>query len=297
MSTVAKQEEKDAARPSGVLDSAAEAPSAGPDSLPRGVRVTRHNTSVWRDGDFVSDYASRQLRGAETALIGVHRDLLQGRVLELGCGAGRLSGHLIALGGEFHGIDLSSAMVDYCRANYPGGSFAARDLRDLSPFEDASLDAVVATNNVLDVLEDAERREVLREILRILRPGGILSMSSHNREAIGSLRGPWDIRGARNAVRMAGKIALVPMRVYNRHRVIHLQRFEDDYALVNDDAHNFKLVHYYVAPGAQRRQLAEAGFEVLETRRSDGAEMAEDDLAQDCVEVHYVARRPGSDDS
>ncbi len=297
MSTVAEQEEKDAAGPSGVLDMAVDAPSGESDSLPREVRVTRHNTSVWRDGDFVSDYSSRQLRGAETALIGMHRDLLQGRVLELGCGAGRLSGHLIELGGQFHGIDLSPAMVDYCRAHYPGATFDTGDLRDLSPFPDESLDAVVATNNVLDVLDDAERREVLRDIRRILRPGGILSMSSHNREAIGSLRSPWDIRGARNAVRMAGKIALVPMRVYNRRKVIHLQRFEDDYALVNDDAHNFKLVHYYIAPGAQRRQLADAGFEVLETRRSDGAEMADDDLAQDCVEVHYVARRPGTDDS
>jgi SAM-dependent methyltransferase len=269
-------------------------PAVGSRWRPAPAGAEAHNLSVWRDGNFVRHYASRELRPAETMLMVNHRDDLGGDVLELGCGAGRLTGYLIEIGGRVHGIDLSPAMIAYCRAHYPGGTFAVGDLLDLSAFQPRSMDAVVATNNVLDVLGDADRRGILREIRRILRPGGLLWMSAHNREYIPRLRGPGDIR-SRDPVRMAGKLLLMPLRIRNRRRLTHMERSEAGYALVNDDAHHFRLIHYYIAPDAQRRQLEDEGFEVAETRLSDGRPAPQGTPASDCVEVHYVARRPLTD--
>ena len=141
----------------------------------------RLNAELWARGDFVEFYATRDLRPVEATLLDRYRDALAGRVLELGCGAGRLTGHLCELAQIVHGVDISPAMVAYCRQTYPRGTFSEGDLRDLSRFESGSFDVVVAPFNVLDVLGDAERRRVLKEIRRILDSGGLLIMSSHNR--------------------------------------------------------------------------------------------------------------------
>jgi SAM-dependent methyltransferase len=250
----------------------------------------RTNMSVWRQGDFVKHYATRVLRPAEIMILLCHRELFAGRVLEIGCGAGRLTGYLIELGQHVQGIDISPAMIAYCRQTYPAGDFSVRDLRHLSAFEEESLDVVVATNNVLDVLNDSERRRVLREITRVLRPGGLLTMSAHNRAFLPNLRLPTDLR-ARNLLRMAGKLVLMPWRMRNRRHLLRFQRFERDYAVVNDDAHHFKLLHYYISRDDQERQLEEEGFEFLECRDSEGREVAVGDSAANCAELHYVARR------
>lgn len=168
-----------------------------------------------------------------------------------------------------------------------------RDLRDLSDFETGSLDAVAATANVLDVLDDAERRRVLQEIRRVLRPEGLLWMSSHNRALLPNIRRPTDVR-ARSVVRMAGKLVLMPWRVRNHRRLLPFQRFERDYAVVNDEAHHFRLLHYYISPDAQERQLGEEGFEFVECMDSEGRTLSPGDGAADCAELHYVARRPSA---
>ena len=253
--------------------------------------VEAHNVTVWREKNFVKHYAGTELQRAEEIILAEEREDLRGRVLELGCGAGRLTGHLIQAGGAVHGIDLSPAMVEHCREHYPEGTFSVADLRDLSALQAQSVDVVVATNNVLDILDDDERRRVLREIRRILTPSGLLWMSSHNRDFLPNLKGPGDIRG-RNAVRTAGKLALLPWRTYNRRRLLPLQRFERDYAIVNDDAHHFRLLHYYISPAAQARQLGDEGFVLTGCRCSDGREISPEDVVSDCVEVHYLARRP-----
>ncbi len=249
----------------------------------------RLNLSVWARRDFVRQYSTDVLCPAETALLGAYREQLAGRVLELGCGAGRLTGHLIALGGSVHGIDVSPRMVDHCNAAYPRASFSVRDLCDLSAFETGSLDAVVATNNVLDVLDDPERRRVLAEIGRLLAPAGLLWMSSHNRDHLPYRSKPSDIRG-RNLVRTIGKVALMPMRVRNHRRLLRFEHFEPGYAVVNDEAHHFTLLHYYISRDAQERQFGEVGFELVECMDSDARVLAPGEGAPEKSELHYLAR-------
>ena len=138
------------------------------------------NSSVWSERNFVGNYATRALRPPEVVLLLRHAESLAGRVLELGCGAGRITGYLGARGGEVLGIDISPAMIDYCRKQYPELAFELGDLSDLSAHPDRSRDVVVAEFNVLGVLDDVERKRVLREIQRILSDDGLLIFSAHN---------------------------------------------------------------------------------------------------------------------
>ena len=90
-------------------------------------------------------------------------------VLELGCGAGMLA-LLKRKGVTLTGIDLSDAGAMAARRNGYDETFRA-ELSHL-PFADASFDYVVSLD-VLGHVEAEEKDEVLAEVKRVLRPGGV----------------------------------------------------------------------------------------------------------------------------
>jgi SAM-dependent methyltransferase len=250
------------------------------------------NARVWTRGEFLDEYASRRLRPVEAVLLDRYGTDLH-RVLELGCGAGRLTGHLLERSASVSALDLSPAMIAYCRRAYPRGDFEVGDLRDLSRFGKGSFEAVVAAFNVLDVVDDLERRAILAEIGRVLVSGGLLLMSSHNLAYAPLIEGPLRLH-AQSPRGLAHSIKGLPRRVRNRRRLRPLQRVESGYAILNDEAHDFALLHYYIARDAQERQLKEQGFELLECLDLNGQSVATGELAAQCPELHYVARLSAS---
>jgi SAM-dependent methyltransferase len=255
-----------------------------------GARSLQNNLARWRDGNYVADYDGDELAPVERVLLDRYRDELSGRVLELGCGAGRLTGHLLSIGRATYGLDISPAMIAACRRRFPEATFAEGDMRDLSAFHSGSLDAVVAICNLLDALDPAGRGQTLDEIARVLRPGGLLLMSAHNRAFMPHLRGPASIL-SRQPKQLAANIVYFPLRIRNHLRLRTLQRSGPDYALVNDNSHHYALVHYYITPQAQVRQLAKHGYAVAEVLDFDGRALGPEETADRHVCIHYVARR------
>ena len=257
-------------------------------------RLGRFNTTEWARGRYVGYYSHRQLRPVEVVLLCRYSADFAGCVVELGCGAGRVTGYLEQLAREAYGIDLSPAMIAAARARYHRTTFREGDLRDLSAFATGSVDTVFAGCNIIDVFDDAQRRVTLREIHRVLVPGGLLVMSSHNRAHVSRLHSPTHVRftGVRA---LAGDLARVPLRVARHRRLSAMQREEPDYAIVNNPAHDFSLVHYFVTAEAQRRQLDSEEFDTLGVFDQDGVQLRGDETAPDCLELHYAARtRPGA---
>jgi SAM-dependent methyltransferase len=252
------------------------------------------NAAQWARGDFVDLYASRRLRPVEAVLLDRYRQAFSGRVLELGCGAGRLTGHLSEVAREVHGVDLSPAMVAYCERAYPRASFSVGDLRELSGFADGGYDVVVAPFNVLDVLGDEARRQVLADARRLLAEGGLFVMSSHNRDYASRLASRlrlWARLWVGSPRRPLASIASLPRRFGNRRRLRALQRVEERYAVLNDEAHDFSVLHYYVSRDAQEQQMAAAGYAFLECLDLDGRSVNPRETASHCSELHYVAGR------
>ena len=139
------------------------------------------NLAVYRNADVVAHYAGLDgLTEAESHL--VERHIAPGaRILDLGVGGGRTTAALAARGGRYVGLDFSTEMIAHCRTRFPDLEFHVRDAADLSPFADASFDAAVFSINGLDYLvPDEKRRQCLREIARVLTPGGVFIVLVHN---------------------------------------------------------------------------------------------------------------------
>jgi SAM-dependent methyltransferase len=211
-------------------------------------------------------------------------------VLELGCGAGRLTGYLSEIAQIAHGIDISPEMVAYCRQAYPAATFSQGDLRDVGAMGRASFDAVFATFNVLDVLSDDERGQVLESIHNVLPAGGLLIMSSHNLAYAPHIGDALHVR-YQGLVGTAYHLLQIPRWRRNRRRLLPLERVEPGYSILNDISHDFLALHYYIAPEEQRLQLEEHGFDLIECLDLDGRRLEPGMTAPECPELQYVARR------
>lgn len=258
--------------------------------VPLASRQALVNEQLWANADLVEHYSNRVLRPPEVMLLIRHREALSGRVLELGCGGGRLSGYLIELSSQFCGLDISAAMIAHCRRVYAGGSFEQGDLRDLSRYADGSFEVVFASFNVLDVLDDIERRAALGEIRRLLCADGLLMMSSHNLAYAPYISKPTQLR-SRRPVQLVRQLRQMPRQIRNWKRTLPLQRAADDYAVLVDEAHDYSILHYYVDRDAQERQLSALGFTLLECLDLDGRPVQAGDSAASHPELHYAARR------
>jgi SAM-dependent methyltransferase len=251
--------------------------------------IAEINNGVWGRGRFVGQYSSRALRPVEVTLLVRYRDDLHGRMLEIGCGAGRVTSYLADLADDLHALDISPRMVETARRRVPSATCHVADMTDLSRFEAEPFDAVLALYCVLDVLEDDERRAQLDRMYEIISPGGTLVISTHNRAHLPQVRGP-HVRTS-DPVKLAADVVRLPRRFRNHRRVRDLEREAQGYAIANDSAHNYSLLHYYISRDDQERQLADHGFELIECLDLDGNTVEPGDSAGGTPELHYVARR------
>lgn len=124
-----------------------------------------------------------------------------GRLIDLGCGTGRLSVHFAAKGYDCLGVDLSEEMLAKAKANWERTALMARtplhtgdgelgfppsfveaNLVDLKEFADASFDYSACLFSTLGMVRgDENRAKVIANTLRLLKPGGRLVLHVHNR--------------------------------------------------------------------------------------------------------------------
>jgi len=101
----------------------------------------------------------------------------RGEVCEIGCGPGHISRYLQDRGATMRGIDLSREMVKCARRLNPDISFTHGDMLALK-LPDATLAAIVSFYAIIHLERDKVPR-ALREMNRVLQPGGLLLLSFH----------------------------------------------------------------------------------------------------------------------
>jgi SAM-dependent methyltransferase len=99
------------------------------------------------------------------------------RILDAGCGPGRVGGRLGILGHHVVGVDIDPELIAAAEAEHPGVIWLSRDLAVLDLAVDGiseRFDVIVSAGNVMTFLDPATRRDVLGRLAAHLTPDGRL---------------------------------------------------------------------------------------------------------------------------
>ncbi len=101
------------------------------------------------------------------------------RVLDFGCGVGRVMRHWAAVSGpELHGTDYNPTLIKWCQTNLRFARFQVNPLAGTMPFADEHFDFIYALS-VFTHLTNAQQDFWMTEFRRLLPPGGHLLLSTH----------------------------------------------------------------------------------------------------------------------
>ena len=172
----------------------------------------------WTSEAFLADGRTM----VEQAMRWLGDDVERGRMLEIGCGAGRTA---LAFAEAFEfvdGVDISPRMIDLAvKGGLPENvRLQASDGESLALFDDASFDFVFSEHVFQHVADKAVIARYVREIGRVLRPGAVaLLQFDTRRKGLDAL-----LYGA------------VPRRLLPRERREFMRRYRRDPSWVRDVA-------------------------------------------------------------
>ncbi|GGM24110.1 hypothetical protein GCM10011608_06200 [Micromonospora sonchi] len=150
--------------------------SAGTGNPTRWVTDTGPEHSQW----YVDRFRRLAAEGADLAGEARLLDTLvppRSRILDAGCGTGRVGAELAARGHTVVGVDADPVLIEAARADHPGPRWLVGDLAELDlaaagvvePF-----DAAVLAGNVMTFVAPGTEATVLRRVAEHLRPDGVI---------------------------------------------------------------------------------------------------------------------------
>jgi SAM-dependent methyltransferase len=220
--------------------------------------MTITNERTYRAADVVAFYTrASKLQPPEAAILSrVKSRSLAPRMLDLGVGGGRTTAHFSSIAKTYLGADYSAEMVRACTARFPHLRFVQADARAMPEFYDGSFDFVLFSHNGIDSVDEDGRMRALREVRRVLAPGGSFAFSTHNLNSCPALffGSPGD--GILSKLFLARRRAKV-----RAHNASWDELRLRDAALINDGAFQFRLTTFYIKPSAQIAHLVRAGFD------------------------------------
>lgn len=201
------------------------------------------NTDSFSQEYEVRLYTKQGLMAVEQSLFSRWLPKSPQSILDIGCGTGRTTAPLAALGHRVIGIDISAAMVAQAGVLYPAIDFRAMSATALE-FPEAMFDAVLFSYNGLDyIYPETNRRQAIAEIRRVLKPGGLFIFSSHN-----SVLWPTD-----RYLLFWWVLNLFSGQVFTPYRLEYKQFRQ-----------GIKFIIFHRRPGRQIREVARQGFEWLD---------------------------------
>jgi 2-polyprenyl-3-methyl-5-hydroxy-6-metoxy-1,4-benzoquinol methylase len=120
----------------------------------------------------------------------IAKNYVHGDVLEVGCGEGRGVSLLMQHAKTFTAVDKLEEVIESLRSKYPSGKFLSMNIPPLGHLQDNAYDSIVSFQVIEHIQDDAL---FLKEIHRVLKPGGIALLTTPNRK-MSLTRNPWHIR-------------------------------------------------------------------------------------------------------
>ncbi len=260
------------------------------------------NRRAWKSRDAQSQFATLAGwtdPGERRATARVAEEARGKPILDIGVGGGRTTAILREISTDYVGIDYTPEMVELCRSNHPWARIEHGDARDLSAFPDGSKFLVVFSFNGIDAVDYEDRMKILREVHRVLQPGGLFIVSAHNREGPGHREqlGLGMLHLTAHPLKLGWRVlnfalfASASFLNHRRHR--RLNREFEGYSIRNAAAHNFGIVIVYTTFEEQKRQLASVGFRTEAVYDNEAGRLVDEGTPKEKIFwFHFVARKP-----
>ena len=259
--------------------------------------VHQENKDVYLNEEEIREYIDQDyLFAPERKII----ELLEGELkksimLDIGVGGGRTTRHFSPLVRQYVGIDYSESMLDICKTGYSTDSgkisFHLADMRSLEIFADKTFDFILISYNAISTLSHLDRLKTFSELKRVGKPPGYLFFSAHNLQWVPTVLLNFSRQISLTHPRLTywNLLKLINAYRYNKKYVIkHIH--ELPYAFINDGAHNFKLLHYYIKPWEQVKQLSNY-FTNIRVFGLNGHELEKGELGTNTDGfLHYLCR-------
>jgi len=120
----------------------------------------------------------------------------EGKILDVGCGPGRDAIYFRSKGYFVSGIDLVPEFIELAQANSPWGNFYVMDMRRME-FDNSSFDGLWSMASILHVPKE-EHESTMREYARVLKPRGIMFLSTMEGYCESILSGPKYGKGSKH---------------------------------------------------------------------------------------------------
>ena len=250
------------------------------DNINRRTYAAQKVVRCYRDSDFIHEVE-------EVILQRLHPLIRDRKLLDIGIGGGRTTKYLLEISEDYIGVDYTLRLAAVVKRKYPHATIFCADARALNLSDDV-FDFVLFSFNGLDYIDHDGRLKALREIYRVLRPGGFYMFSTHNRDHKGYKRPLWPEAFSLGEL----KSCFYSLLHWPRHLMMRKHEVStNEYEIVNDSAHGFSLLSYYIGVDDQIKQLESEGFVQIEVYDLDGNRVQSD---PNFAWTYYLARKPGN---
>ena len=225
--------------------------------------------------------------------------MIRGNVLEVGCGEGRGIDLLMREAETFTAVDKIKPVIDRLKSQYPEARLLAMNIPPLAGLEDNAYDFVVSFQVIEHIQDD---QLFLREIHRVLKPGGTALLTTPNRK-LSLTRNPWHIREylpgeleelAKRyfaSVQMKGITGNEKVMQYYEENKISVRRFTrwDFLDLQHRIPASLLRIPYEILNRWNRNKLQSAGSELVRSIRHEDYLVS--DNPADALDLFLIARK------
>lgn len=242
--------------------------------MDRADKISQINLKVFCKTAVAKFYLDEPLQKAELAAINaIKEEVRDKKILEIGVGGGKTINFLKQISSDYTGIDYSKEMVNECRKKFPDTNVIRCDARDMSIFKSDEFDFILWAFNGIDYVSHNDRLQILREVYRVLKKFGYFVFSTHNRNcsAFKTYTSPLASfithnplkTESNNTINIGSRLANLLRSTVNHWKNGRFVIHTDKYSIINDKAHDYSLVTYYIDIDNQKKQLYATGFRNL----------------------------------
>lgn len=262
------------------------------------------NRTTWKYPETIRHYSKIEGYtdiGEKTAIDTILDEVRGKPILDLGIGAGRTIPILRSISKDYTGIDYTPELIRAAQEKYPDmkDDLILGDARDLSSLSRNHYKLVMFSFNGIDSVNHHDRLQILKEVYRVLAPGGIFLFSSHNKNGPGaretfSLGVSKTLNPVKFAKSLWQTVNTATQTITNYLNNSKLFVRDPRYSIKNAAVHSHGLLIYYTDLESQVEQLQETGFEskVEIFENNTGLWVLPTDDMSKVFWFHFLARKP-----